>query len=96
MKLTQWAVVYLTGKGDGYRPPETCARVLKGIVQGHPKMRDGREILTSIIAQVNGRTINTISGSTYELVGDPEPGYLEYLGSIGKEYDAENPIKVRS
>jgi len=94
VQLTEWSVGHVSGKSDAYRAPEQGGLVLRGRAQGHPKHRDGRRVMTSHIVKVNGRTITTVSGSVYELVGDPEPQYLEFLESIGKKYDRDNPIKV--
>ena len=90
-RLHNWSIVNVDP--SGYSAPEQCTRVLRGKVSGHHRYREMKTILTSAICKVNGRTITTLTGSVYELVGDPEPGYVEYLESIGRTYDTENPIR---
>jgi hypothetical protein len=93
IRLTSWSIGY--GEHDAYLPPELLRPRLMGLCQGHPRKENGSHITTTPIWRVDGRFVVTKSGSHYELVGDPEPGYLEYLKTIGREYDPENPIKVR-
>lgn len=47
---------------------------------------------TSLIKSVKGRTVTTISGSTYQLVGDPEVSYKEGLIRSGFAYNDEEPL----
>lgn len=94
VKLSDWSVVSLDP--SGYSAPEACVRVLRGAVRGHRRFQDGHRVLTSRIIAVSGRMITTSSGSSYELVGDPDLQYLEYLDSIGMRYNAEEPIKVKT
>jgi len=98
-QLKNWAVVYKDW--DGYTAPEAMKLYLSGEVYGRPpresdgkEFPDGKRVWTSSVKEVNGRLITTRSGSVYELVGDPEPGYLEFLKEIGRVYDPANPIKV--
>lgn len=71
-KLNKWAVVYLPP--NPYTAPEACPPRLYGIVEAHPRFRDGDDVTTTrIIGQKNGLIV-TRSGSEYEL-GDPDPNY---------------------
>lgn len=91
--LKEWAVV-LSYKNP-FLPPEANPICLAGKVYGHPRFDDGHSVRTSPVIGANGREISTESGSVYLLEGSPEQEYLDYLQSIGKEYDADNPIKTR-
>ena len=93
IQLSEWSCG--TIHADAYRAPETRGIRLSGRVTGHPKRRDGSRVITSPVRTVMGRVVKTASGSVYELVGEPEPDYLEYLREIGREYDPEKPISVR-
>jgi len=97
-QLKNWAVV---GNMDPYLPPECRKISLMGEIYGRGKREfdgkefpDGKAVYTSSIKEVNGRMITTRSGSTYELVGDPNVEYLEFLKDTGRVYDPVNPIKV--
>jgi len=93
-QLKNWAVVQ-SPNTDPYLPPEAFGIYLGGEIYGRGgRFVDGKRVVTSRVVSVNGRMITTKSGSVYELVGDPEPGYLDYLKEIGKEYDPINPIRV--
>jgi hypothetical protein len=93
-QLKNWAVVQSPNM-DPYMPPEAYGIYLSGEIYGRGgRFTDGKRVTTSRVVSVDGRLITTQSGSVYELVGDPEPGYLSYLKETGKEYNKENPIKV--
>ena len=92
VELSDWAVG--DNPGDAYLAPEHRGIRLSGRVKGHPKHHDGKLVVTSPVRSVAGRTVRTASGSTYLLVGEPEPGYLEYLQSCGRTYDPVEPIKL--
>ena len=99
-QLKNWAVV---SNQDSYTPPECVKLHLSGEVYGRdPRASDGKEfpdgkkVYTSSVKDIDGRLITTRSGSVYELVGDPDPEYLEFLKEIGRVYDPVNPIKVIS
>ena len=99
-QLKNWAIV---SDCDPYTPPECQKSRLNGEVYGREPREsdgytfpDGKRITTSSIKEVNGRVITTRSGTVYELVGDPDPDYLEFLKEIGRVYDPVNPIKVIS
>jgi hypothetical protein len=80
---------------DPYLPPEAFGIYLAGEIYGRGgRFVDGKKVTTSRVVSVDGRMITTKSGSVYELVGDPESGYLDFLKEIGKEYDPINPIKI--
>jgi hypothetical protein len=86
VQITEWSAGSI-GDGGSLR--------LSGRVTGHPTKTDGTVVCTSPIVHSTGRFCFTASGNVYELVGDPENGYLEFLARIGKTYDANQPVKVR-
>lgn len=91
LQLRNWSVVIRPSRSNPYKEPRIR---LGGLVSGHKDHYDGKDIVTSKIATVNGRFVTVESGNVYELVGDPEPAYLDYLRSTGKAYDAVNPITL--
>lgn len=92
-KLSDWAIEF-GGPDDGYTAPEIRGIRLVGIVTGHHRKEDGKQVATSTVARVEGRRVWTRSGTEYELVGDPCIEYRTWLLERGKPYDVENPIKV--
>lgn len=90
VKLDQWVV--RIGSGDLYLAPEKAGIRLQGLVTGHPNFDDGNRVTTSLVQEVNGRIITTISRD-YEL-GEPDPDYILWCEEIGKPIDKDNPIKV--
>ena len=84
-QLNKWGVTLL--QSHEFLAPECMVKCLTGF-----RDKEDCSVRTSAIAEVNGRIITTASGSTYFL-GEPSPEYLEYLESIGYEYDIDNPIK---
>ncbi len=91
IQLTNWSVG--NAYQDLYTAPECRGIRLRGTVSGHPRKDDGERVITSIVQKVAGRIITTSSGSEYELVGEPEAGYLEYLRESARGYDPEAPIR---
>lgn len=79
---------------DPYQAPELVGISVAGEVHGHRKKRDGERVTTSRVVRVEGRRFWTESGTEYCLDGDPLPAFLEHLKSIGREYNASEPIKV--
>lgn len=53
---------------------------------------NGKNIRTSRIIDVDGIFVKT-RNSVYEL-GSVKPEFLDYLKSINKEFDKNNPIKI--
>lgn len=88
VRLERWGVVL---NGNVYQAPECQARALQGVVYGHPKKPDGTSVQTSAIVGVDGRLVTTSSGTTYELVGEPDDDYAAYLRGAGLRFDPENP-----
>ena len=87
--LREWAVVC---RPDPFLDlPETSARCLSGLPQGHPTKDDGRRIRTSRIEEVAGRFVRTESGTLY---GPPCKEYADYLKAGGYELDPEHPVKM--
>ena len=70
-RLENWAV---KTAANPYLPPELKWDVLTGLVFGHPRHLDGKDVATShIVGQRAGRVV-TASGTEYEL-GVVESGY---------------------
>lgn len=92
VRLTGWAVGY-RGTNE-FAAPELCEYCLEGVVEGHPRKKDGTHVLTSAIVGTEGRLVRTASGTTYELVGEPNADYAQYLQEMGRGYDPDNPVKV--
>ena len=82
--------------------PESMGFVLTGFVimeesSGERPLSAGathRFTTTSLIKSVSGRTVKTISGSTYQLVGDPSPAFLDKLIKSGLLYHEESPLSI--
>lgn len=91
VELRNWSVEYRDG--DGFMVPEMREKFLVGTVTGHPLKPDGMKIVTSRIKDAKGRVITCFSRD-YLLVGEPKKAYLDYLGTIGHTYDADNPVMV--
>ena len=81
-KITNWSV-----RSPAYAAPELGKKYLAGTYAGSP-------IETSRIMRKAGPlTYETRSGTHYELVGPPDPGFVAYCESIGKPLDLADPIK---
>jgi hypothetical protein len=93
LRLLDWALDTLSVH-DVFKAPEQIRWCLFGEVHGHPREPDGTRVKTSPIVAADGRRITTASGSTYELVGEPHEAYRAWLVEHGREYDADEPIKV--
>jgi len=89
-ELHNWSIVGITP----YAAPEQGS-CLAGQIFLHPQFTDGDKIQTSRITAADGRTITTESGSIYQLVGDPDPGYVQYCDETNKPLDLENPIQFK-
>ena len=70
MRLENWSIT----RGLYEAPEQGCNLI--GDVYGHPTRPDGRHVRTSKVVRVDfiTRTIETISGSIYEL-GEVDPNY---------------------
>lgn len=77
MKLDHWSVV--SRATLSWIAPEEDRLHLSGIVEGHYRYPDGKEIITSRIAGRNGESAVTVSGHEYE------------LGEISPEYESKYP-----
>ena len=86
IKLTQWCLKDLGA--DPFKAPEVRPRGLCGF--------DGTKhrITSPIVEKLGPRTFKTLTGTVYELVGDPEPGYLAFCEGIGKPLNLEDPVKL--
>lgn len=94
-KIKNWAVVDGFYGSDPYKAPEQRVPCLKGEVYGHPKFEDGTIVVTTPIVKSEGTWVGTKSGTTYDLSGEPEAGWLEYLDLIGFKFDPENPVSFK-
>jgi len=76
-----------------YTAPELFDRYkLLGQVISHPNFENNEQILTSIIETIDDRIITTISGSKYELIGEPLEEFKQcYIRTYGS-YDNEKPL----
>ena len=76
-----------------YTAPELFDRYkLLGQVISHPNFENNEQILTSIIETIDNRIITTISGSKYELIGEPLEEFKQcYIRTYGS-YDNEKPL----
>jgi hypothetical protein len=83
--LHYWSV---QERANPYSAPE--ARKYKRSLSGY---RDNEEskVITSSIVKINGRKIETSSGSTYILQQIDEE-YLTWMNDNGFTYDPDNPI----
>ena len=93
--LRDWCVCFRPS-ADPYTPPELLSSCLGGKIYGRAdRFEDGNEVTTSRIVKSEGRKVTTKSGSVYVLEGPPAKSYLDFLKSIGYDYDEENPIKIK-
>ena len=89
VRLENWSV----RSSNAYLAPENNPTYLCGEAYGHPRYENGAKIRTSIIVDVSGRQVITISGTVYEL-GEIRPEYRQWLDDNGFAYDPDNPIAV--
>ena len=83
--LHRWSVV-----GDSpYTAPEMRRIRLHGF-----RDQDSKAVVTSHVVKVNGREVETASGSIY-ILEDVSPEYLQFLEETGDNYDPENPIRIK-
>ena len=87
MRLDNWSV---TCSFDPYKAPEQLTSHLRGFVKDHPKLGDS-EICTSRIEKVDGRFVQTRSGSIYYL-GNIDKKYRKFLKQIRPNWDHRHPI----
>ena len=92
-KIENWSMIN-DPVNDMYTAPECRSYIICGNVYNHKSYEDGKFIRTSAIVNVNGRIVETYSGSIYEL-GKPDEDYLKFLKEINYEYNEENPINVK-
>jgi hypothetical protein len=77
MKLDHWCLI--SRNAPLLQPPEQERCCLHGIVLGHPRCADGKEITTSLVVSRNGNCVVTKSGNEYE------------LGEVDKVYESLFP-----
>lgn len=76
-RLEKWAIKYYP---NPYAAPENQPIRLEGVVYGHPRKEDGKEVVTSPIEKIDHdlRQVTTRTGTVYQL-GKPEEGYRQYV-----------------
>ena len=79
--IKDWAIIWDCGQP-----------FITGTIYGHPKFEDGVLIFTTIILWCEGRSMVTKTGSCYELVGPPEPGWVEWYGKSHEDFNPDNPV----
>jgi hypothetical protein len=72
VKLDNWSVG--ADPRNPWTPPEGRQMCLAGIITGHPRKADGKDVVTSPIVGVEDGCIKTESGTLYEL-GEAESQY---------------------
>ncbi len=71
-KLHRWSL-RSRSLGD-WQSPEEVGACLFGIVSGHPRHIDGKEVVTTPLVRCEANRVVTRSGSEYEL-GSSDPAY---------------------
>ena len=91
--LDNWCVCF--HRLDDHVAPESRHPYLHGIIKGHPLHKDGKEVTTSMITNVDGDKITTRSGTVYMLL-EPEKKYVETCKENGWHIPTVNePIKMK-
>jgi len=91
VRLENWSVI--TRSDDPYKAPEARPLCLHGKAYGHPNFEDGTVVTTSPILGVspeNPHEIRTHSRSY--ILGEVDPGYVEYRQSEGLGFDPNQPV----
>lgn len=89
-KLENWKCTF--SSLSPYTPPETNLPCLVGIVYNHEKYKDGHEVRTSPIKDIDGSIIQT-KNSTY-ILGTPDKDYVEWCKRNNRHIPTpEEPIK---
>ena len=89
IKIDNWSTTDTIGPYDA---PELSRLRLHGMVFGHPRFPDGKEVRTSSIQNVNGRVIKT-RNSIYKL-GRIDPGFRKFLKIERPKWDWRKPITI--
>jgi hypothetical protein len=90
VRLENWRCVPYN---DGYMAPEVIKMCLVGEAYGHEKHEDGTILTTTYITGSKGMTVQTRSGTFYELA-TPDPAYLQWCKDNNITIDPEWPVKV--
>ena len=96
VKLEKWSIK-LDTDSDYYRAPETRAKYLSGLTEGHPRKEDGSEVLTSRLLDLNLETGFAETRNTVYQLGSPNPEWVEFLKQQGSATSfpyLENPPKT--
>jgi hypothetical protein len=89
-RLEDWAIE--VDDDPAYLPPEQRSRSIVGVVYGHPRKTDGERVRTSPIVNVDGRRVQTRSGSVYHL-GEINRRYLSWMREKGFVFSADDPVR---
>lgn len=90
IKINNWWVTAT----NLYLAPEVSGEIcLCGKALNHP-IKGEKDVITSRIVSVKGRTVKTRSGSTYVL-GRIKPEFREWLKENRPEWDWRNPIMFK-
>lgn len=91
VRIEDWAIE--TDDDPVYVAPQHRTRSVIGVVYGHPRKPDGERVRTSSIKDVDGRRVQTSSGTVYHL-GEINARYLSYMTTeMGFVFDPDEPIK---
>lgn len=87
---------FITARNDNpYAAPETGDTCLAGKIDWHPELNitpEECDVTTSAIASISGRTVRTVSGREYELDGEPNQYFHDFLKLREIEFNPENPL----
>ena len=90
-KLENWSVGCVDY--SPYLAPELLETCLRGGVYNHLRHSDGKNVRTSRIIRVEGRTIYTYSGTAYQL-GKINPQYRKFLKETCPDWDYRKPLRA--
>ena len=84
--LTNWSV---TTTPDPWTAPEARRIHLQGL-----RVEDNRNVVTSPVVAVNGKSITTLSGSIY-ILEEPNSDYVAWMKDNNIPFDPDAPIRVK-
>lgn len=89
--LENWACIY--DEKDFFTPPENRNIFITGIINNHPRHKDGKKVITSRVIEIKNNTVYT-KNSIY-ILGAPNKCWLNNIQDNGIEYDSNNPLKLQ-
>lgn len=90
--LRKWSVTGLLYPDKWEIHEASMLNRLTGQIFNNPRFTNGKNVITSPIAKVDGRKITTNSGSIYVLFGPPDDSFLSMLEQYDLPFDEANPI----